>query len=208
MPGEHDAARAAQAVAGRECRRREFSGAVGGFSGRGCDQHARPGPPADDGRLRRSDRPCRRHPRRQVQADRRDRRGRHGQRLHGPADRTREACGGGQGHQGRHGLQGGAGPVRGRTAGAGADGPPQHRPRAGRRRHRRRPAILRDGTGQGHAHHPVLRRPQAFAPTTAGAVRAGLPGHPARPPEGHHPPRHQAQQRPGGPVRRPPRCPR
>ena len=36
----------------------------------------------------------------------------------------------------------------------------------------------------------------------AGAVRAGLPGDPARPPEGHHPPRHQAVQRAGRAARR------
>ncbi len=36
----------------------------------------------------------------------------------------------------------------------------------------------------------------------AGAVRAGLPGDPARPPEGDHPPRHQAVQRHGHALRR------
>ena len=36
----------------------------------------------------------------------------------------------------------------------------------------------------------------------AGAVRRRLPGGAARPPEGHHPPRPQAVQRAGGPVRR------
>ena len=34
-------------------------------------------------------------------------------------------------------------------------------------------------------------------------VRAGVPGHSARPPEGDHPPRHQAVERAGGDVRRP-----
>ena len=33
---------------------------------------------------------------------------------------------------------------------------------------------------------------QADAAAAAGAVRAGVPGDPARPPEGRHPPRHQA----------------
>ena len=42
----------------------------------------------------------------------------------------------------------------------------------------------------------------------ARAVRAGLPGDPARPPEGHHPPRHQAVQRPGRRSRTAGRCPR
>ena len=40
-------------------------------------------------------------------------------------------------------------PLRGRAAGAGADGPSQHRPGARRRRDRLRPAVLRHGTGQG-----------------------------------------------------------
>ncbi len=54
-------------------------------------------------------------------------------------DRTGQAAGGAQADQDRHGLAGGAGPVRRRAAGAGPDGPPQHRPRV-RRRHHRRPA--------------------------------------------------------------------
>ena len=37
----------------------------------------------------------------------------------------------------------------------------------------------------------------AHAPRAAGAVRPGLPGGAARPPEGDHPPRPQALQRPG-----------
>ena len=40
----------------------------------------------------------------------------------------------------------------------------------------------------------------------AGAVHAGLPGGAARPPEGHHPSRPQADQRAGRRVRRPSRC--
>lgn len=53
-------------------------------------------------------------------------------------------------------------------------------------------ALLRDGVGARHPHHPVLRRQPAHAARAAGAVRAGVPGDPARPPEGDHPPRHQA----------------
>ena len=166
-------------------------------------ERARPGPPAGNGRLPRSDRPRRLGHCGQVQADRGDRRGRHGQRLHGPADRAREAGRRGQGHQGRHGLEGRAGPVRGGAAGAGDDGSPEHRQGARRRHHRRRPAVLRHGTGQGRADHPVLRRAQAHAAAAAGTVRAGVPGDPARPPEGRHPPRHQAVERAGGAVRRP-----
>ena len=37
---------------------------------------------------------------------------------------------------------------------------------------------------------------------TAGSVHPGLPGHPARAPEGHHPPRHQALEHPGHDERR------
>jgi serine/threonine protein kinase len=43
---------------------------------------------------------------------------------------------------------------------------------------------------------------QADHQGTAGAVHQGLPGHPARAPEGHHPPRHQAVQHPGHAARR------
>ena len=43
---------------------------------------------------------------------------------------------------------------------------------------------------------------QLDAPRAAGAVRAGLPGDPARPSEGDHPPRHQAVERAGDAVRR------
>ena len=59
----------------------------------------------------------------------------------------------GQAHQGGMDSQGGAGPVRGRAAGAGPDGPPEHRQGARRRHDRRRPAVLRHGTGQGRADH-------------------------------------------------------
>ena len=43
---------------------------------------------------------------------------------------------------------------------------------------------------------------QLHAARAAGAVRQRLPGGAARPPEGHHPPRPQAVQRPGHPARR------
>ena len=60
-----------------------------------------------------------------------------------------------------HGLGSRAGPVRGRAAGAGPDGPPAHRQGARRRHDRDRSAVLRHGTGQGHPAHRVLRRAQA-----------------------------------------------
>ena len=43
----------------------------------------------------------------------------------------------------------------------------------------------------------VLRRAAPERPRAARAVRPGLPGGAARPPEGRHPPGHQADQRPG-----------
>ncbi len=52
-------------------------------------------------------------------------------------------------------------PVSGRAPGTGPDGPPQHRQGARRRHDRRRPALLRHGTGQGHPDHQVLRRASA-----------------------------------------------
>ena len=135
--------------------------------------------------------------RRPVHAARRPRRGRDGHRLPGRADRAGQAAGGAEADQDRHGLAGRAGPVRRRAAGAGPDGPPQHRPRLRRRHHRGRPAVLRDGAGQRRADHRVLRPPAAPGPGPAGVVRRRLPGGAARPPEGDHPPRPEARQRPG-----------
>ena len=89
----------------------------------------------------RSPRRIRRGPghRRPVHAARSPRRGGDGHRLPGRSDSTGEAAGGAQADQDRHGLARGAGAVRRRAAGAGLDGPPQHRPRL-RRRHAPRPA--------------------------------------------------------------------
>ena len=141
--------------------------------------------------------------RRPVHAARSPRRGGDGHRLPGRSDRTGQAAGGAQADQDRHGLARGAGPVRRRAAGAGPDGPPQHRPRLRRRHHRGRPAVLRDGAGQRRADHRVLRPPAASGPGPAGVVRRRLPGGAARPPEGDHPPRPEAQQRAGHRGRRP-----
>ena len=77
---------------------------------------------------------------------------------------------------------------------AGDDGPSEHRQSARRRHDRQRPALLRHGAGERRADHEVLRRTTPAAPRAAGAVRAGLPGGAARPSEGHHPSRHQAQR--------------
>jgi serine/threonine protein kinase len=59
--------------------------------------------------------------------------------------------------------------LRGRAAGAGDDGPPEHRPRPRRwhdwraRLRQRREALLCHGAGPRRAHHQVLRRQQADA---------------------------------------------
>ena len=62
--------------------------------------------------------------------------------------------------------------------------------------------LLRDGTGAGHPDHRLLRPEQARHQGTARSVHPGLPGHPARAPEGDHPPRHQAVEHPGHAARR------
>ena len=64
------------------------------------------------------------------------------------------------------------------------------------------PALLRHGAGPRHPDHRVLRPAPAADPRAAGPVHAGLPGRAARPPEGDHPPRHQADERPGDLARR------
>ena len=71
---------------------------------------------------------------RPLQAARSDRRRGHGHGLGGRADAAGAPQGGPEAHQGRHGLEVRPGALRGRAAGAGPDGPPQHRQGA-RRRH-------------------------------------------------------------------------
>ena len=60
-------------------------------------------------------------------------------------------------HQTGHGLPANPGPIRGRAAGAGADGSSEYRQGAGRGSDRLGPAVLRDGAGQGRTDHPLLR---------------------------------------------------
>ena len=75
---------------------------------------------------------------------------------------------------------------------------PEHRQGVRRRHDGLGPAVLRHGTGQRHPDHRLLRPASSSDdPRAAGAVRPRLPGGPARPPEGHHPPRPQAVERPG-----------
>ena len=55
---------------------------------------------------------------------------------------------------------------------------------------------------RGHHDHRVLRPEQSLHQRAARSVHPGLPGHPARAPEGDHPPRHQAVEHPGHAARR------
>ena len=55
-----------------------------------------------------------------------------------------------------HGHPAGDCPLRSRAAGAGADGPSEHRQGPRRRRHRFGAALFRDGAGQRRADHRVL----------------------------------------------------
>ncbi len=123
--------------------------------------------------------------------------------YHGRAGGAHPPPGRAQGHQARHGHAAGHRPVRGRAAGPGPDGPP-----------RTSPASWTPGppsTGRPYFVMELVRGiriteycDQHNLPTqrTAGAVHPGLPRHPARAPEGHHPPRHQALQHPGDACRR------
>ncbi len=181
-------------------------------TGDGPATAARPAEPtqefvADAPRARRTGPPPTRRgaglPDRAVQAAPADRRRRHGRCLHGRAGDARPTQGGAQDHQTRDGHRPGRRPLRGRTPGPGPDGPSQHRQGLRRRRHRHRPALLRDGAGQGRPDHRVLRRSPSHAPRAAGVVRARLPGDPARPSEGDHPPRCQAVERAGHARQRP-----
>ena len=61
--------------------------------------------------------------------------------------------------------------------------------------HRDRPTVLRDGTGQGRSDPRLLRYGNTRHEGAARSLHEGLPRDPARAPEGHHPPRHQAVER-------------
>ena len=73
------------------------------------------------------------------------RRRRNGRRLSCRAGRADQAPGRAEAHQARHGHAPGGRALRRRASGPGADGSPEHRVGLRRGRHRRRPAVLRDG---------------------------------------------------------------
>ena len=101
---------------------------------------------------------------RAVQAPRTARRGRHGRGLHGRADRAGPAQGGRQDHQARHGHPAGARPLRGRAAGPGPDGPPEHRQGARRRSTPDGPAVLRHGAASRACRSPSTATSTASRP--------------------------------------------
>ena len=115
-------------------------------------------PPADFAANGRSaaDRRASRHGHWSLQAAATNRRRGHGCRLHGRADRANPADRRVKDHQARNGYTASHCPVRGRAAGAGNDGPSQHRASARCRHDRQWPALLRDGVGEGCAHHQIL----------------------------------------------------
>ena len=157
LPGPGVRRRCRAAPTGRVAARRPRPG--GGLprgTRRVPDRRARP--VAAGRRRRRGDRP--------LQAAGGDRRRGHGRRLHGRADAPDPPPGGPEGHQARHGLPPGDRPVRGRAAGPGADGPPQHRPGPRRRHDRVRAALLRDGAGPRPADHRLLRPREPAGPAS------------------------------------------
>ena len=131
-----------------------------------------------------------------------------GTRLPRGADPTGEAEGGAEADPGGDGFGGRAGAIRVGAAGAGPDGPPEHRQGVRRRHDRVRPPLLRHGAGQGDPPDDLLRRAPPRPPRPAGAVPPDLLGGAARAPEGDHPPRPQALQHPGREPRRPSPSPR
>ena len=93
-------------------------------------------------------------------------------------------------------------PGSNRSAGAGADGPPQYRPCDRRWRDRIGPALLRHGAGPGV---PITDFCDAEPLTPRERLKLFVSvcqRHPARASQGHHPSRHQAVQRDGDAVRR------
>ncbi len=93
-------------------------------------------------------------------------------------------------------------PLRGRAAGPGPDGPPQHRPGPGGRGHRAgRPYFVMELV-HGVPITDYCDQEQSHHARAAGVVRPGLPRRPARPSEGDHPSRFETLQRAGHAPRR------
>ena len=138
---------------------------------------------------------------RALQAPAADRGGRIRHGLHGAAEGAGRASRRAEDHQGRARYGRDHRALRGGASGDRPDGPSQHRARPRCGRHGVREAILRDGTRQGHPDHGVLRAARSPVGRQAGAVRPGVPRRAARAPEGHHPPRSEADQRARGGVR-------
>ena len=89
------------------------------------------------------------------------------------------------------------------------DGPSQHRQGARCRRDRVRAAPTSSWSWSTASRSPSTATSTSLTiQRAAGLVHAGLPGRAARPPEGDHPPRHQAVQRPGRRATTACRCPR
>ena len=114
-----------------------------------------------------------------------------------------ERRGGPEDHQAGDGHPAGGRPLRGRAAGLGHDGPPEHRPCAGRGSDRVGPTLLRDGAGHGRPHHGSIATRTTSARASGWSCSSGLPGRPARSSEGDHPPGSQAVQHPGHASGRP-----
>ena len=95
--------------------------------------------------------------------------------------------------------------LRGRAAGAGADGPPDDRAGLRRRRHARGPAVLRDGVRQGRADHRLLRPAPALDPRSGSSCSSQVcDGVQHAHQKGDHPPRPEAVEHAGHAARRRP----
>ena len=134
---------------------------------------------------------------RPVPARSRAGRGWHGHRLRGRAAGARATARRAQDRQARHGHQGSGDAVHDRAPGARGDGSSVCRESLRRRTHGSRPPLLRDGTGRGRTAARLLRYESTVGDGAGGAVRAHLPGRPARAPEGCRAPRSEAVERPG-----------
>ena len=129
-----------------------------------------------------------------------DRRGRVRDGVPGAAVRAGASRGGAEGREAGHGHAGDPRPLRGGAAGARPDEPPRHRAGARRRHDGARSPLLRHGARAGRARHALRRRGVAGRGGTAPPVPAGVSRDPARPPQGHRPPRHQALERARDPA--------